>query len=119
MTTDIPARLAEALFLLNRWHEAYHADGGMEMLDDDTTTCLAGITVSAACEWCKPDARCPDHGAACIEDIEGVTDSAPAAPRCERCGDSGWIQGNPVIGISDEPCGCDERDASTADEVKP
>lgn len=27
-------------------------------------------------------------------------------PKCERCHDTGWIQGDPVIGISDEPCGC-------------
>lgn len=26
-----------------------------------------------------------------------------------RCGDTGWLDGDPVRGISDEPCGCDEN----------
>lgn len=42
----------------------------------------------------------------------------PDAARCERCSDSGWIQGDPVRGISDEPCGCDEASTVTAGEVK-
>ena len=43
-----------------------------------------------------------------------------AAP-CDRCGGSGWIAGDPVAGIADEPCGCDEDwgDTSTVSEVKP
>lgn len=24
-------------------------------------------------------------------------------------GDTGWLEGDPVRGISDEPCGCDEN----------
>jgi hypothetical protein len=50
----IAARLAEAERLLERWHACYH-DGitcdnteDMEGIDDDTTTWLAGITVSAS-----------------------------------------------------------------------
>jgi hypothetical protein len=35
-------------------------------------------------------------------------DSA-SGPKCERCGDTGWIQGDPVAGISDEPCGCEHE----------
>lgn len=30
-------------------------------------------------------------------------------PKCSRCGDTGWLGGDPVRGISDEPCGCDEN----------
>ena len=30
-------------------------------------------------------------------------------PKCSRCGDTGWLDGDPVRGISDEPCGCDEN----------
>jgi hypothetical protein len=29
--------------------------------------------------------------------------------KCHRCGDTGWLEGNPISGISDEPCGCDEK----------
>ena len=45
-------------------------------------------------------------------------DPTEAAPRCERCGDTGWIQGDPIVGISDEPCGCDEKwdDDATTDQ---
>ena len=32
-----------------------------------------------------------------------------AGPKCKRCGDTGWLDGDPVRGISDEPCGCDEN----------
>jgi len=28
---------------------------------------------------------------------------------CTRCGGTGWLQGDPIRGISDEPCGCDEN----------
>jgi hypothetical protein len=38
-----------------------------------------------------------------------------SGPKCERCSDTGWIQGDPVFGISDEPCGCAEaRDTPPA-----
>lgn len=40
----LAARLADAVRLLEGWHTAYHADAGMEGLDDDTTTWLAGIS---------------------------------------------------------------------------
>ena len=33
----------------------------------------------------------------------------PAGPKCKRCGDTGWLDGDPVRGISGEPCGCDEN----------
>lgn len=29
--------------------------------------------------------------------------------KCRRCGDTGWLEGDPVRGISGEPCGCDEK----------
>jgi hypothetical protein len=29
--------------------------------------------------------------------------------RCPRCNDTGWLDGDPLRGISDEPCGCDEN----------
>lgn len=32
-----------------------------------------------------------------------------AGPKCKRCGDTGWLDGDPVRGISGEPCGCDEN----------
>lgn len=32
-----------------------------------------------------------------------------AGPQCKRCGDTGWLDGDPVRGISDEPCGCNEN----------
>lgn len=32
-----------------------------------------------------------------------------AGPNCKRCGDTGWLDGDPVRGTSDEPCGCDEN----------
>lgn len=41
-------------------------------------------------------------------------------PKCERCGDTGWITGDPVAGVSGEPCGCDEdwSEAETVDAAQ-
>jgi hypothetical protein len=56
----------------------------------------AGMTVADRANWM----------------IETRAHLAGAGPRCERCGDSGWIEGDPVAGISDEPCGHDDATAS-------
>ena len=40
---------------------------------------------------------------------EALEAEIEAGPKCKRCGDTGWLDGDPVRGISDEPCGCDEN----------
>ena len=43
-----------------------------------------------------------------VQEAERATHQPTAAPRCTRCGDSGWLyEGDPMRGsYSEEPCGC-------------
>ena len=73
-----------------------YLDRGMEALHRDIAAALAG---EPATEPAK------------------TADQPTAAPRCTRCGDSGWLyEGDPMRGsYSEEPCGCTEN----WDEVTP
>lgn len=61
-------------------------------------------------DWCELGGMTAERMEA---DIDAHLSAAPAGwgPRCERCGDSGWIDGDPVAGIADEPCGHDDMPA--------
>ena len=41
--------------------------------------------------------------------LAGAAVQPSVVPRCKRCGDTGWLPGDPILGISEEPCGCDEN----------
>ena len=54
------------------------------------------------------------------EITRAMEDDEYPAPKCARCSDTGWIAGDPVAGISGEPCGCDEdwSEAATVDAAQ-
>lgn len=80
----LAARLAEAERLLRMSLEMMEHAGWMGGFIPDIRKLLAGAQGSAL-------------------------PSQKEKAKCKRCGDTGWLDGDPVRGISEEPCGCDEN----------
>jgi hypothetical protein len=95
------ARLAEAERDMDQLiGERDHAQGMADKLADAIAT-LLGVEIGE-----HSNMNCPWTQA--LEAFEDRPTASTSGPKCERCSDTGWIQGDPVFGISDEPCGCAE-----------
>lgn len=85
---------------------------------EDTCMCLDPED-DTECEMCRGDGgwrkRLPDNEGGAMADEIDTADHVHHAPSGEDWvvayvrGDTGWLEGDPVRGISDEPCGCDEN----------
>lgn len=61
------------------------------------------------CDWCNKSFRTVAGLRTHALRIHPIETAPNKRPKCSRCGDTGWLDGDPVAGISDEPCGCDEN----------
>ena len=108
----LKARLAEAVAAVQAFADHFGPLEDNHMLNDECRHCFAlarGVLGTADSAPAVTD-NCPLCGEPRADHAENAPNGKPECRmKCKRCGDTGWLQGDPILGISDEPCGCDEN----------
>ena len=109
---ETKARLAEAVAAVQAFADHFGPLEDNHMLNDECRHCFAlarGVLGTADSAPAVTD-NCPLCGEPRADHAEIAPNGKPECRmKCKRCGDTGWLQGDPILGISDEPCGCDEN----------
>jgi ribosomal protein S27AE len=109
---EAEARLEEATDLLGFAEARLLAFGQHNSSNPDYVLAMDAIKLFLMTADSAPAVtdNCPLCGEPRADHAEIAPNGKPECRmKCKRCGDTGWLQGDPILGISDEPCGCDEN----------